>query len=179
MFDYWLVHGNYGTYYYLYSENDVQIKQNLWTMERKFLGQETFTVSQLHIYITNFLSRYLASFCLGQNYFLYLTAEQVNSEIKMLFIYLLLPCNTSFFPYLKHLSSILVFLKLTYDNILTQNGQMQENVLKYYKNQSQTNNVCNVVKMAPQARIYFQANHHRVLTFRHRNFLLNFSTLCI
>ena len=42
---------------------------------------------------------------------------------------------------------------------MTQNGQIQENELKYCNNESKTNNVCNVVTMATEAWVHFQASH--------------------
>jgi len=64
----------------------MQIKQNFFTMERAFLSQETFT-SANYTCMTNLLARCLAGFSLGQDYVSYLTTEQINSKIKMLFLY--------------------------------------------------------------------------------------------
>ena len=130
LFNNWLIHKNCTTYYFVCSENTMQIKQNFFTMERAFLSQETFTVSQLHMYdkpacsvSSRFLSR--SGLCVLFDYW---TDKFKNKDAH--FIHLLLPHNMSFFLYLKYRAPYLLLLKTAWNNILTQNGQIQEKKAK-------------------------------------------------
>lgn len=143
LFNNWLIHKNCTTHYFVCSENEMQVKQNFWTMERAFQNQETFTVSQLYLYYkpafsesSRFLSR--SGLCV---IFYFWTDKFKNKDV--LFIYLLFPYNTPFFPNFKIQSSILVLLKIAWNNILTQNGQIQKKMLNYYINKIKRNSVGN------------------------------------
>lgn len=58
----------------------------------------------------------------------------------MLFLY---NCYAIFFLNLKYRAPYLLLLKFVWNNILTQNGQIQEKMLKYYINKIKRNRVCN------------------------------------
>jgi len=109
LYDCGLTHGNYRTYY-LCSENVMQIKQYLWTMERAFLGQETFTVSQVHMYYKP--SPLIASkfFCRSELFVIFDCWTDKLKNKDYVYIHVIMP-NNRFFPYPKHFSFILSFVK--------------------------------------------------------------------
>ena len=120
----WLIHKNCTTYYFVCSENEMQIKQNFFTMERAFRSQQTFTVSQLYMYYkpafsvsSRFLSR--PGLCVLFDFWI----DKLRNN-DLLFIYLLLPYNMSFFLNLKYRAPYVLLLKTAWNNILTQNWQI-------------------------------------------------------
>jgi hypothetical protein len=111
LFNNWLIHKNCTTWYFVRSENEMQIKQNFFTMERSFRSQETFTVSQLYMYYkpafsvsSRFLSR--SGLCVLFDFWI----DKLKNK-DALFIYLLLPFNMSFFLNLQYRAPHFLLLK--------------------------------------------------------------------
>ena len=130
----------------------------IFTMERAFWGQETFTVSQLYMYYkpafslsSRFLSR--SGLCVLFDFW---TDKFKNKDA--LFIYLVLPYNMLFASKSEIYSSILAFVKNCTKQHSDTKWADKKKILKYYIYKIKRNCVRNTVRMAPQVRIHFQTN---------------------